>query len=105
MKKSILTSVDQTPDFRNRDYAEVMKEQRYQEEKQRVERALSDKAKAGELHAIEPEKKKSRFDSSAKQEEQTITLGAGAATPSHQQPGAGPRKRLQISSIRFVECD
>ncbi|CAI5446674.1 unnamed protein product [Caenorhabditis angaria] len=88
--------VDQTPDHRSRGYAEVMKDQMFQEEKGRVERELADRAKSGDLHIShlprEPEKKKGRWDETPQNAE---NLGAGSATPQ----GSAPRKRLGFSSI------
>ncbi|CAD6188596.1 unnamed protein product [Caenorhabditis auriculariae] len=88
--------VDQTPDMRNRGYAEIMKEQRYQEERGKVERELADRAKSGDLQVSQPDKKKGRWDDSAKKEE---ALGAGSATPSQTTAGSAPRKRLGVTSI------
>ncbi|CAP37996.2 Protein CBG21228 [Caenorhabditis briggsae] len=88
--------VDQTPDNRNRGYAEVMRDQRYHEEKGRVERELADRAKAGELHVTrEPEKKKGRWDAT-EAPESSENLGAASATPSQ---GSAPRKRLGFASL------
>ncbi|PIC40243.1 hypothetical protein B9Z55_011653 [Caenorhabditis nigoni] len=88
--------VDQTPDNRNRGYAEVMSDQRYHEEKGRVERELADRGKAGELHVTrEPEKKKGRWDAT-EAPESFENLGAASATPSQ---GSAPRKRLGFASL------
>ena len=91
-------SVDQTPDNRNRGYAEVMRDQLYHEEKGRVERELADKAKAGELHVVggQPEKKKGRWDSGKQEAPESENLGAASATPSQ---GSAPRKRLGFSAL------
>ncbi|XGW14774.1 hypothetical protein V3C99_000779 [Haemonchus contortus] len=88
--------IDQTPDQRDRGYAEIMKEQKYKEEKGKVEKELADRHKAGELQSVAaPERKKGRWDETPNRE----VLGAGSATPSDATPGAAPRKRLGISSI------
>ncbi|KAK5966793.1 hypothetical protein GCK32_002816, partial [Trichostrongylus colubriformis] len=88
--------IDQTPDQRDRGYAEIMKEQKYKEEKGKVEKELADRHKSGELQSVAaPERKKGRWDETPNRE----VLGAGSATPSDATPGAAPRKRLGISSI------
>ncbi|EYB91681.1 hypothetical protein Y032_0203g1834 [Ancylostoma ceylanicum] len=88
--------IDQTPDQRNRDYAEIMKEQQYKEEKGKVEKEIADRVKSGDLQSVAaPERKKGRWDETPSHE----VLGAGSATPSNATPGGAPRKRLGISSI------
>lgn len=87
--------VDQTPDGRNRGYAEVMKEQLYKEEKGRVEKELADRSQSGELKVVQPEKKKGRWDETPSRD----TLGAGASADPSATPGTAPRKRLGIASI------
>lgn len=84
--------VDKTPDVRNRDYAEVMREQRLVEEKGRVEREMADKMKSGDLHH-QPDVKKAKWDETPTSQ----NLGAGSATPSS--GGTAPRKRLGFSSL------
>ncbi|VDN52048.1 unnamed protein product [Dracunculus medinensis] len=87
---------DQTPDIRDRSYAQIMKEQRLREETGKVEKELVDKAKAGELKSrpLAPVQKRGRWDETPK----TEVLGAGALTPSSQTPGTTQRQRLTISS-------
>uniref|UniRef100_A0A1I7WUT4 TOG domain-containing protein n=1 Tax=Heterorhabditis bacteriophora TaxID=37862 RepID=A0A1I7WUT4_HETBA len=91
---NICNILERTPDLRDRGYAEIMKEQLYKDEKGRVEKELTERAKTGELQSV-PERKKGRWDETPNQE----VLGAGSVTPSHSTPGAAPRKRLGISSI------
>ncbi|VDO96481.1 unnamed protein product [Heligmosomoides polygyrus] len=90
--------IDQTPDQRDRGYAEIMKEQQYKEEKGKVEKELADRHKSGDLKSVSvPERKKGRWDETPSRE--VCVLGAGSATPSDATPGGAPRKRLGISSI------
>ncbi|OZC05894.1 hypothetical protein X798_07128, partial [Onchocerca flexuosa] len=87
---------DQTPDIRDRSYAQIMKEQMLREETDKVEKELADKAKSGELKITKPAapvQKKGRWDETPKIE----ALGAGALTPS-QTPGSTQRKRLTLTS-------
>ncbi|MCP9258528.1 Splicing factor 3B subunit 1 [Dirofilaria immitis] len=87
---------DQTPDIRDRSYAQIMKEQMLREETDKVEKELTDKAKSGELKITKPSapaQKRGRWDETPKIE----ALGAGALTPS-QTPGSTQRKRLTLAS-------
>ncbi|CAJ0942594.1 unnamed protein product, partial [Mesorhabditis belari] len=88
--------VDQTPRAHDRGYSQVMKEQQYLEDKGKADREMKDKIKTGELREVEPEKKKARWDETPQRSE--TVLGAGEAT-SQRTVGAGPRKRLEISSL------
>uniref|UniRef100_A0A915PYR5 TOG domain-containing protein n=1 Tax=Setaria digitata TaxID=48799 RepID=A0A915PYR5_9BILA len=86
---------DQTPDVRDRSYAQIMKEQMLREETDKVEKELADKAKSGELKITKPSvptQKRGRWDETPKIE----ALGAGALTPSSQTPGSTQRKRLTL---------
>ncbi|VDN21953.1 unnamed protein product [Gongylonema pulchrum] len=88
---------DQTPDVRDRSYAQIMKEQMLREETDKMEKELADKTKSGELKvtkAAAPAQKKGRWDETPKIE----ALGAGALTPSSQTPGSTQRKRLTLAS-------
>ncbi|CAI4221070.1 unnamed protein product [Auanema sp. JU1783] len=87
--------VDQTPDGRNRDYAQVMKEQLYKEEKARVDKEIADLAQSGDLKSMGPDKKKGRWEDSAND---GVDVKVEPATPS------GPRKRLGISSSISAEA-
>uniref|UniRef100_A0A0N5AXL9 TOG domain-containing protein n=1 Tax=Syphacia muris TaxID=451379 RepID=A0A0N5AXL9_9BILA len=87
---------DQTPDVRDRSYAQIMKEQMLREETSKVEKELAEKAKSGELKVskpLAPVQKKGRWDETTK----TEVLGAGSMTPS-QTPGSTQRRRLGITS-------
>lgn len=44
--------IDQTPDQRDRTYAQIMQEQRLAEERGRIDRELADRHNAGELHVF-----------------------------------------------------
>ncbi|MFH4975941.1 hypothetical protein AB6A40_002650 [Gnathostoma spinigerum] len=88
---------DQTPDIRDRSYAQIMKEQMLRDEKGRIEKELMDKAKSGELKTVKPlapTQKKGRWDETPKVE----ALGSGPMTPSSMTPGSTQRKRLGITS-------
>uniref|UniRef100_F1KRJ0 Splicing factor 3B subunit 1 n=1 Tax=Ascaris suum TaxID=6253 RepID=F1KRJ0_ASCSU len=89
---------DQTPDVRDRSYAQIMKEQMLREQTGKVEKELADKAKSGELKVnkqpLAPVQKRGRWDETPKIE----ALGAGALTPSSQTPGSTQRKRISITS-------
>ncbi|CAJ0582767.1 unnamed protein product, partial [Mesorhabditis spiculigera] len=87
--------VDQTPRAGNRGYAEVMKEQQYLEDKQKLDREMKDKMKAGELRVVEPAQKKARWDDNTPSKNEV--LGAASTTPA--QSGTAPRKRLDITSL------
>uniref|UniRef100_A0A915D6S8 Splicing factor 3B subunit 1 domain-containing protein n=1 Tax=Ditylenchus dipsaci TaxID=166011 RepID=A0A915D6S8_9BILA len=89
---------DQTPDVRDRTYAQIMKEQNITQEKDKIENELMDRHKSGNLQAMPAPSKQARFDQSSNLD----SLGAGSVTPSYA-AGTAPRKRLNVTSIAAEE--
>uniref|UniRef100_A0A0N4ZUE1 SF3b1 domain-containing protein n=1 Tax=Parastrongyloides trichosuri TaxID=131310 RepID=A0A0N4ZUE1_PARTI len=94
--------LDQTPDCRDRNFAQVMQEQRLLAEQQAIEKEMIDKAKTGTLKvssssSLSPAHKKAKLDD----EKSIDTLGGGSIRSNNVN---GPKQRIALPKISATDA-